>query len=197
MPVFPKPSFSFEYNVSAEVGRLRAHKQKRGIPERDADHLLIATWNIANFGAQKRRDQDHDLLAEILSWFDVIAIQECRENFSGLEDVHRKLPASYRMLMSDVAGNNERMAFLYDSQKLSLLEEVGEIAFPPTRYKSIKLPGIDLPVDGFDRSPYLAAFAAGQTSFTLVNVHQYFGDATAASLARRALETFAVAKWCD
>jgi endonuclease/exonuclease/phosphatase family metal-dependent hydrolase len=197
MPIFPKPSFPFDYSVPAEVARLRAHKQKRGIPERDADHLLVATWNIANFGAQKRRDQDHSLLAEIVSWFDIVAIQECRQNFSGLEDVWRKLPASYRMLMSDVAGNNERMAFLYDTQKLDLLEEVGEIAYPPSQYKNVKLPGIDLAFDGFDRSPYLAAFEAKTTSFTLVNVHLFFGNEEAASMERRALETFAVAKWCD
>jgi endonuclease/exonuclease/phosphatase family metal-dependent hydrolase len=197
MPVFPKPRFAFDYEVPDEVAHLRTHKQKRGIPERNADHLLVATWNIANFGAQKRRDQDHALLAEIISWFDIIAIQECRENFSGLEDVCRKLPASYRMLMSDVSGNNERSAFLYDGLKLGLLEEIGEITYPPSRYKSVKLPGIDLAFDGFDRSPYLAAFEAGMTSFTLVNVHLFFGGTTAPSLERRALETFAVAKWCD
>jgi len=197
MPVFPKPKFPFEYDVPAEIARLRAHKRHRGIPERDTDHLLVATWNIANFGAQKRRDQDHALLAEIISWFDIIAIQECRENFSGLEDVLRKLPPSYRMLMSDVAGNNERMAFLYSSLKLGLLEEVGEIAFPPSRYKSVKLPGVNLPFDGFDRSPYLAAFECGSTSFTLVNVHLYWGKDNDVSMERRTLETFAVAKWCD
>ena len=197
MPVFPKPKFAFDYSVPAEIANLRLHKQKRGIPERDASHLLVATWNIANFGAQQRRDSDHALLAEIISWFDVIAIQECRENFGGLFDVQLKLPASYRVIMSDVAGNNERMTFLYDSQKLTLLEEVGEIAFPPSQLKNIKLPGVQLAFEGFDRSPYLAAFGTGETSFTLVNVHLFFGDETSTSIDRRALETFAVAKWCD
>ena len=51
MPPFPKPNFPFDYDVPTEVAHLRAHKQKRGIPERDASHLLVATWNIANFGA--------------------------------------------------------------------------------------------------------------------------------------------------
>lgn len=197
MPIFPKPKFAFEYNVPAEVENLRRHKQKRGILERDADHLLAATWNIANFGVQQRRDRDHAVIAEILSWFDVIAIQECRENFGGLFDVHAKLPPAYRVILSDVAGNNERMAFLYDSQKLKLLEEVGEIAFPPSYYNKIKLPGNPLKFVGFDRTPYLVSFEAGETSFTLVNVHLFFGDNKPASLNRRALETFAVAKWCD
>jgi endonuclease/exonuclease/phosphatase family metal-dependent hydrolase len=197
MPVFPKPKFPFEYDVAAEVAHLRDHKAARGIPERSAGKLLVATWNIANLGAQARRDQDRALIAEVLSWFDIIAIQECRENFGDLEDLQRKLPPSYKMLMSDSSGNNERYAFLYDDQKLTLLEEIGEIAFPPSRYKSVKLPGVTRSFDGFDRSPYFASFAVGSTSLIFVNVHLFYGDEKPKSIDRRALETFAVAKWAD
>lgn len=197
MPVFPKPKFPFEYDVEAEVQLLRAHKQARHIPKREKKKLLVGTWNIANFGVQQRRDQDRSLIAEIVSWFDIVAVQECRENFGDLFDVHEKLPKAYRVVISDVAGNNERMAFLYDSEKLSLLEEIGEIAFPPSSFKSIKLPGITRAFDGFDRNPYLASFAIGKTSLTFVNVHLFFGNDKPASIDRRALETFAVAKWSD
>jgi len=197
MPVFPKPEFNFEYSTHAEIGHLRAHKQKRRVPERSENTLLVATWNIANLGAQQRRDQDRAIIAEVISWFDLVAIQECRENFGDLFDIQRKLPATYRVLMSDAAGNNERMVILFDSSKLGPLEEIGEIAFPPSQYDAIKLPSIERKFTGFDRTPYLAGFAAGNTSFTFVNVHLYFGDETADSIARRSLETFAVAKWSD
>jgi len=119
MPVFPKPDFAFDYNVADEVTRLRNHRKTRDIPKREKGKLLAATWNIANLGAQERRDQDRSLIAEILSWFDIVAIQECRENFGDLFDLHNKLPKSFHVIMSDVAGNNERMAFLFDSQKLT------------------------------------------------------------------------------
>jgi len=197
LPVFPKPKFDFEYNVDAEIVRLREHKQARAIPNREEGKLLVATWNIANLGAQQRRDPDLSLIAEIIGWFDIVAIQECRENFGDLFDLHEKLPGPYRVIMSDAAGNNERMAFLYDGSKLTALEEIGEIAFPPSRYKAVKLPGIEQPFDGFDRTPYLAAFSAGGTSFMFVNVHLFFGNNKPASIARRSLETFAVAKWSD
>ncbi|CAG0941694.1 hypothetical protein ANRL1_00643 [Anaerolineae bacterium] len=197
MPVFPKPGFAFEYDVPAEIARLRQHKQKRAIPKREPGKVLAATWNIANFGAQHRRDQDRSIMAEIIGWFDIVAIQECRGNFGDLFDVHHKLPKSYRVIMSDVAGNDERMAFIYDSKKLTLLEEIGEIAFPPSRFKTIKLPGINLSFDGFDRSPYLAAFAARNVSLMFVNVHLFYGNNKSPSIARRSLETFAVAKWAD
>ena len=101
MPVFPKPKFPFEYNVDAEIQRLCDHKAKRVIPERMDRKILVGTWNLANLGAQLRRDQDKALIATILSWFDIVAIQECRENFADLEDIQRKLPPATRLLMSD------------------------------------------------------------------------------------------------
>ena len=197
MPAFPKPKFAFEYDLNAEVSRLRKHKNARAIPKREQGKLLLATWNIANLGAQDRRDQDLSIIAEVVSWFDIVAVQECRENFGDLFDIHNKLPKSYRVIMSDASGNNERMAFLYDNKKLTVLEEVGEIAFAPSRYKSIKLPGINAQFNGFDRTPYLAAFSVGDTSIIFVNVHLFYGDEKPASIARRTLETFAVAKWAD
>lgn len=197
MPVFPKPNFPFDYDVNTEIARLRQHKQTRQIPERTSDTLLVATWNLANLGAQQRRDQDRSLIAEVLSWFDLIAVQECRENFSDLFDLQFKLGQYYNVLMSDAAGNDERMTFLYDTQKLSTLEEIGEIAFPPSEQKKIKLPGITQPFEGFDRTPYLVSFAAGKTSLVFVNVHLFFGDNEPESLGRRSLETFAVARWSN
>jgi endonuclease/exonuclease/phosphatase family metal-dependent hydrolase len=177
---------------------LRQHRTQRQIPARSPNRLLLATWNIANFGEQQRRDQDHRLIAEILSWFDVVAIQEVKENFSGLEDVVRILGAPYRYVMSDVAGNGERAAIVYDGQKLSRLEEAGEIALPPRDLRKIKLPGVTQKFLGFDRTPYLATFQSGSFSFELVNVHLYFGsDSAKKDVERRSLETYAVARWVD
>ena len=68
------------------------------------------------------------------------------------------------MLFSDTAGNDERMAFLYDSRKATVLEEIGEIAVPPKDLPHIKLPGITETFTGFDRNPYLATFQVGQTT---------------------------------
>jgi len=111
MPVFQKPEFAFDYSVADEVTRLRNHRKTRGIPKREKGKLLVATWNIANLGAQERRDQDRSIIAEIIGWFDIIAIQECRENLGDLFDIHNKLPKSYRVVMSNVAGNNNGWRF--------------------------------------------------------------------------------------
>jgi endonuclease/exonuclease/phosphatase family metal-dependent hydrolase len=199
MPPFPLPAFPYAYDVPTQVALLRAHKQTpdRLIPAKSPSRLLLGTWNIANFGLQNRRDQDFQLIAEMLSWFDIAAVQEVRENFSHLEQVHSHLPASYRLLFTDIAGNNERMTYVYDSAKLTLLEKIGEISIPPSDLPNIKLPGVAQGFKGFDRNPYLATFRVGQIDFLFVNVHLYFGGSSADDLQRRSLETFAVARWAD
>ncbi len=170
MPPFPKPRFAFQYAVDGEIAALRKHKKTRGIPRKGNARLLVATWNIANFGAHERRDEDHQLLAEILGWFDIIAIQEARDNFAGLEDVRRQLGSGYKLLFSDIAGNNERMAFLFNTRRVTLLEKVGEVSIPPSQLQHIKLPGVTQKFAGFDRNPYLAAFQVGKKNSVLLRI---------------------------
>jgi len=197
MPVFPRPQFDYSFHLSTEVRRLRLHRAVRQIPARASGELLIATWNISNFGAQERLPQHRHLIAEIISWFDVVALQEVRDNFSELLDIVERLPASYRMIFSDAGGNDERLAFVYDSKKLTLLEKVGEIAVPPADHRYIRIDGYTYEFRGFDRNPYLASFQVGRTSLILVNVHLYFGSESKTHVERRALETYAVARWAD
>jgi hypothetical protein len=41
--------------------------------------------------------------------------------------------------------------------RITTLEEVGQIASPPSLYKNIKLAGNPAKFDGYDRTPYLAS----------------------------------------
>ena len=200
MPPFPKPAFEYDYEVDAQIAALRAYEQTkpgRAIPPKQSDRVLIATWNIANLGVQERRDKDYQLLAQILGWFDLIALQEVNDNLTGLRAIHQHLGADYRLLFSDASGNDERMTFVYDATKLALLEEVGEVAPPPSDYRHITLSGIQQRFDGFDRNPYLATFRTGAFTVSLVNVHLYFGSDSAMARNRRSLEAYAVARWAD
>lgn len=183
--------------MRAELRALRAHKQLRNVPALAPDRLLLATWNIANFGVQKRRDRDHRLIAEILGWFDLVAVQEVADNLADLYAVRALLPKRYRLLISDTAGNDERAAFVYDANKVELLELVGRLSIPVNDLRHVKLPGIDSDFRGFDRSPYLAAFRARSFRFVLANVHLFFGSDDTADVQRRALEAYAVARWAD
>ena len=200
MPPFPRPKWDadFPIDVAQELTALRAHAEERGVPQRSPDRLLLATWNIANLGVQKRDDpQDYALLAEIVSWFDIVAVQEVNDNLAGLRALMAKLPDHYRTLFSEASGNQERVAFVYDTRIVQQLEKVGRLSIPPADLKNIKLPGSTVAFEGFDRGPYMAAFAAGAFRFLLVSVHLYFGSDAKEDMDRRALETIAVARWAD
>ncbi len=195
MPVFPLPKFSYAYDPAAEIQYLRAWKKKREVPAKSAQTLLLATWNIANFGAQDRRESDCRLIAEIISWFDLVAVQECREDLRSLRLVLAYLPKTWRTLLSDAAGNDERMVYLYNGAKVAVREQVGEVALPPSVLKNVKLPNVAALFAGFDRNPYLASFAARGAAFTLANVHLFYGSEQTADLQRRQLETHALSRW--
>jgi endonuclease/exonuclease/phosphatase family metal-dependent hydrolase len=203
VPAFRKPSWDFPWDPADEIKLLRDYpkqpgKEDRAIPPKQDGRLLLATWNIANLGLQQRRDKDHQLLAEILSWFDLVALQEVNDNLVGLRGIQEHLPKRYRVLFSDPGGNNERYTFLYDSEKVGMLEEVGKVTVPPTDLKDVHLPGVSEDFKGFDRNPSVAAFEAGKIKFSLANVHLYFGDETLpVGMDRRCLEAYAIARWAD
>ena len=194
MPVFPKPSFPFTFDVKQEVAALREHKAKRQIPEKSAGTLLLATWNLANFGAQERQERHHRLIAEVLGWFELIAIQETRDNLSDLRAVLKFLPG-YRTVFTDPAGNDERLVYVFDAAKVVTQELVGELALDPADLHHIKLPGVTQAFEGFDRNPFIQSFACGKFRFTLGNAHLYFGDDSPEKMQRRQLEAFVLARW--
>jgi endonuclease/exonuclease/phosphatase family metal-dependent hydrolase len=204
MPPFRKPDFDYAYDLRAELAALREWRDdERNVPRRAPDRLLIATWNVSNLGhpAQQRDDDDYALIAELASWFDLITIQEVNDNLTGLRSLRSRLAASHEVLFSDAAGNDERLAFVYDPDKVSFEGKVGEIAIPPAESRYIELPGIEQDFRGFDRNPYLAAFKAGSLEFLIVSVHLYFGaekgETSKRDMNRRSLETYAVARWAD
>ncbi len=200
MPPFPKPRFDYSYDLAHELAALldyRKHKPGRQIPRKGKGRLLVATWNVANLGVQDRLDSDYALIAEVVSWFDLVAVQEVNDDLRGIEAIHTHLPSRYDLLFSDASGNRERQAFLYDSRKVTRLREVGRVAIPPSQLPRIAVVGATTAFAGFDRGPYLASFEAGAFRFALLNVHLFYGSGAPADLDRRTLETFAVAWWAD
>src|SRR6185503_16752314 len=99
----------------------RKQKPGRSIPAKAKDKLLVATWNIANLGVQDRLDTDYALIAEMIGWFDLVAVQEVNDDLRGIEAIHDKLPSRYDLLFSDSSGNQERQAFLFDTRRVSRL----------------------------------------------------------------------------
>jgi len=129
--------------------------RKRADSKRQTGKLLAATWNIANLGPRAARPGSL-LIAEVIGWFDIVAVQECRRTSVTCSMSTRSFQVfqvSCPMRQETTSGWRS-----FTTEELGLLEEVGEIAFPPSRFKSIKLPQ-STPFNGFDRTPYLAAFS--------------------------------------
>lgn len=188
---------AFVYMVAAERQALLSTKALRGIPPKADNRLLAATWNLTNFGLQGRTGDDFALMAEIIGWFDLVAIQEIADSLVHLRQLMSHLPASYRVVLSDIGGNDERAGFLYDSDRLTRLELAAEVAVPPSDRRYIRLKGVSGAFEGFDRNPYAVAFRAGALEFTAVSAHLFFGSHAYYDEDRRALEAYALARWAD
>jgi len=177
--------------VANDLTALRTHLD-RNIPAKKAnDNLLIATWNLLAFAsltrewtaganASPKRDL-RSLLAigEIVRRFDVVRIQEVKGNLRALRDLLRWLGDDWAFVMTDVtagaAGNDERMAFLFDTKRLKLSGLACELVVPPEWLDEI---GPDALKRQFVRTPYAVSFKAGEPTFILVTLHITFGDPT-------------------
>ena len=128
--------------------------------------ITIASWNIRIFSTGIRDDSELGHIADRLQQFDLIAIQELRDQ----EVIDRTLAIlanrghTYQAEISSPVGRGssfERYAFLYRQDKISVAE-AGQIWSDPG--------------DLFIREPYVATFRAGDFDFTLISIHAIYGN---------------------
>lgn len=160
-------------------GLLRLRSQFRGdrVPERSLNGtLLLATWNLREFGGSKyeeRRPESLYYIAEVISHFDIVAVQEIRPNLKPLQQVMAILGPWWKYIMTDVtlgtSGNQERMAFVYDSRKVDFAGLAGEVVLPPEMTKKKDSPQLA-------RTPFLCGFKAHWVRLNLCTVHIYYGE---------------------
>ena len=113
---------------------------RKEIPRKTVrDTLLLATWNIRDFDSNKfghgfRLPESFHYIAEIISAFDLVAVQEVNRNLSALKRVMRLLGRGWSYIVTDTtvgsSGNQERMAFVYDRRKVTFQHIAGEIVLP-------------------------------------------------------------------
>jgi len=184
--------------VTAGLERLRAALDEQ-LPAKTLDAtMLLATWNIRELDSTKyglRTDEAYLYLAEVIARFDVVAVQEVRDDLAGLKRLAAALGRRWRWIVTDVtsgqAGNGERMAFLYDTRTVEFSGMASELVLPPLSDGK--------PSEQVARTPFAAGFRAGWSVFQLATVHIVYGtddaederrvaeiDAVASALADRA-----------
>lgn len=182
--------------------------------------LLLATWNIRDFDSNKfgygpRLPETFYYIAEIISCFDLVALQEVNRDLSALERVMRILGREWDYIATDTtegrSGNDERMAFVFNREKVWFRKIAGEIVLPSgqlivSREKMDAAPAETAIAEPsaetqekvkeefkeveqqFARTPFLVAFQSGWFRFSLCTVHIYFGDDSGELLKRRIAE---------
>lgn len=176
------------------------------IPAKNDDNLLIATWNLRRFGSLTREwvptgtsySPKRDLRAlraiiEVISRFDVIAIQEVTGDLRALRDTMRFLGARWSFVMTDVtrgaAGNSERLAFLFDMERVKMSGLACEVVVPPEWIDGSDPTGVMN--RQFARTPYAVSFQAGRETFILLTAHIDYGS----KASDRVPELAAIARW--
>ena len=184
----------------------------RDVPPKDTeDNLLLATWNIRDLGKVNRRGfgerlpESHFYIAEVLSRFDFVAVQEVNE-LDEWEAIVGILGPSWDYVATDITdtslgGNGERLTYAFDRRKVQFRNIAGEIVLPPNKLVSENVepnpedaPAVSGEVAGtevgrqFARSPFVASFQANWFKFDICTVHIYFGDESGRKLRRRISE---------
>ena len=96
--------------------------------------VKIATWNIREFGGTSYKGRSFEELyyiAEIISNFDIIALQEVRNDLREFLRLKKILGPNWAYIATDVTdggpGNKERMVFLYNRNVVFFRNIAGEL----------------------------------------------------------------------
>jgi len=178
-------------------------KLKAEVPEKHLEtNLLLATWNIREFGTTKYGGRTTEALyyiAEIISKFDIVAVQEVRKDLSTLEKLMSILGANWEFMFTDVTegsqGNEERLTFIFDTRKVKFGGLAGEMVLKPLQKKDpVTGQTIYEPSNQLSRTPYICGFKAGWTNFVLTTVHILYGTSAANDPGRiKEIESLATA----
>lgn len=148
-------------------------------PRRTGENLLVASWNIKEFGhLSQRLPEAYFYIAQIMERFDLIAVQEIKRTLKDLEIVMKLLGDDWRYLITDITGgtkgNKERSGYIYNTRRVETSGLAGEI----TLWNDIT----DNQEEGEEellqlhRTPYITGFRAGWKEFAMINLHLQPGD---------------------
>jgi hypothetical protein len=203
----------------ANLAALR-EQLSEALPAKDAeDHMLLGTWNIRDFGKAEnlrkghgpRLPETHFYIAEVISRFDFVAVQEVND-LPEWARVMRILGPDWDFIATDVTdpqlgGNGERLTFVFDTRKVRFRHIAGEIVLPPDKLVSENVvpeaddEGASGEVAGqpigrqFARSPFVASFRSNWFKFDICTVHIYYGEEHGEKLRRRVAEIREIAEY--
>jgi endonuclease/exonuclease/phosphatase family metal-dependent hydrolase len=152
------------------LGRLRAQLVDTVPARRLERNLLVATWSLNRFGGAALLPESLFYMAQVISAFDVVSLQEISREMGALRRLISILGPEWGYLISDITegtlGNDERFAILYYQPRVAFEHIAGEVVLPTTML-----------VEGrqFARKPLLASLRCGEFHFRVCTAHIHFG----------------------
>lgn len=172
------------------------------------DSLMIATWNLRDFDSNRyghgsRLRESFYYIAEIISAFDLVALQEVNRNLDAVEALLGILGPEWDYIATDAiesgTGTEERIAFIYRQSKLIFRKIAGEIVLPGGQRTAPRGSVEETDESGdlsFKRAPFLAAFqAAGGFNFNLCALHLRYDGLNSQQLERHVARLETIAKF--
>lgn len=160
-------------NTAIDLCLLRSALQEQ-LPARVLEgKLLISTLNIRDFHSEKgyygkRTTQSMHYLAELLSAFDIVALQEVGDK-NLMKKLMRIMGKHYKYVLAQTSTSRKEgyrgLGFVYDTRKVKLEGDISEIDIAA--------------YDGGEtlvRNPCMATFRSGWSVFSICTLHVFFGS---------------------
>jgi len=169
-PLFPNDE---KKRTIANLLTLREALQAELNPRKTDNNLLIASWNLKEFGHLRDRTPESIFyIAEIIDKFDLVAIQELKGGLEHFNQLMQLLGKNWEYVINDItegrSGNKERSAYVYNKHRVSFAGLAGEIVIQPEK--------VGNKIAQLKRSPFMTGFKAGWKKFALINVHLHPGN---------------------
>lgn len=182
------------------LGRLRSALNDMVPPRRYERNILVANWALRKFGAlakDRRLPEALYYMAQVISAFDLVALQEVDRQLDQLEALLDILGPDWSFLITDVApgnwGNNERFAILYYQPRVEFRHFSSNLIISPVLTDD----GRSQAAEQLARPPLLAAFRSGDWEFQICTSHIIWGgsDRDGNAVARRLREVRDLGKY--
>jgi len=164
--------------VRERLTALRAQLDQTIPSKEDTDNLLIASWNIRKLGGYDyggRLPESLGYIAEIISRFHIVAVQEIYGNLQILDDLKSYLGKHWDFTFSDTSvGYGYRLGYFFDRRKVSQRGPTNDLILPHKRIRDKKGRFRYEPVEQLLRPPFHCGFQIDDTRLLLCNVHSVF-----------------------
>ena len=167
--IFPAMTKTEKKRTIERLLELRAGLRNEITMKKADNNLLLASWNIKEFGhTTQRLPEAYFYIAEILSSFDLIVIQEVKSTLKDLYIVMSLLGSDWNYIINDItegdAGDHERSAYIYNKKRVEFAGLAGEITLWGDLTKNYEIKQLK-------RTPYITGFKSSWKTFSIICLH--------------------------